>query len=238
MTACPTCGRRPSHRVRASMACEICQDPIHDLADEAPALKEEVRWFDVERTAYQKQVKGLEARAEKLEAKVATVSMDEGAQAYLMEEQRDAAQADLTAARETLIVNLSSFQERVREVALERNAAQARAEELEAFRDDVEAIIDAEGPAKLPHRLIDRVHLCATDAADLAAARSDLEEALGLLLSPEKLEGLADWMLKRCDLDNNAHVFTQHMLRERATLTRAFLAKHPAARHPEGGSRG
>jgi len=48
---CPTCGRRPSQGTNASIrfygaeGCDIeeegCPDPIHDLADQGPALKAE-----------------------------------------------------------------------------------------------------------------------------------------------------------------------------------------------------
>ena len=39
---CPTCGRRPSERNRFDGNGPDCPDPIHDLADEAPALKPRV----------------------------------------------------------------------------------------------------------------------------------------------------------------------------------------------------
>jgi len=51
ISTCPTCGRRPSQGTNASIrfygaeGCDIeeegCPDPIHDLADQGPALKAE-----------------------------------------------------------------------------------------------------------------------------------------------------------------------------------------------------
>ena len=41
---CPTCNRRPSERIafdRSGYGCTYCCDPIHDLADQGPALKAE-----------------------------------------------------------------------------------------------------------------------------------------------------------------------------------------------------
>lgn len=40
---CPTCGRRPSERIgiHALIIADGCTDPIHDLADQGPALKAE-----------------------------------------------------------------------------------------------------------------------------------------------------------------------------------------------------
>ncbi len=83
----------------------------------------------------------------------------------------------------------------------ENVALKAEVERLEAFRDDVEAVIDAEGPSKLPHALIDRVSLCATDAVSL-------EEAVGLLRGSSVRYGNGPAVDKEI---------------------RAFLAKHPAS---------
>lgn len=64
-----------------------------------------------------------------------------------------------------------------------------------------------------------RATFCAGYAAGAEAMRENLR---GAMLTPEQLEGTADWMMKRCDLDNNAHVLAMMVLRQKAKALRAL----------------
>lgn len=80
MTACPTCGRRPSERRRTLWGtsnplgdpiAEFCCDPIHDLADQGPALMAE---RDETRKRLQATREGLVTERENTARCVATIA--------------------------------------------------------------------------------------------------------------------------------------------------------------------